>query len=338
MWTGIPMSQLAREETERLMDMESHLRERIVGQDEAIATVSKAVRRARAGLKDPKRPIGSFIFLGPTGVGKTELSKALAEFLFGSEDALVQLDMSEFMERHSVARLVGAPPGYVGYEEAGQLTEAVRRRPYSIVVFDEIEKAHPDAFNMLLQIMEEGTLTDARGRKVDFRNAIIIMTSNVGAEEIRRQSKIGFSISQQTQADEQRDYEEMSRKLKSRLRRLFRPEFINRLDAIIVFRALDKVALREIVELEIDKVRERLHENDLELDLSDAARDWLAEEGYSDEYGARPLRRLIQQEVETPFSDALISGEFKPGDDVWLDVVDSELVLRCPEEEPEPTS
>jgi ATP-dependent Clp protease ATP-binding subunit ClpC len=186
--------------------------------------------------------------------------------------------------------------------------------------------------------MEEGTLTDARGRKVDFRNAIIIMTSNVGAEEIRRQSKIGFSISQQTQADEQRDYEEMSRKLKSRLRRLFRPEFINRLDAIIVFRALDKVALREIVELEIDKVRERLHENDLELDLSDAARDWLAEEGYSDEYGARPLRRLIQQEVETPFSDALISGEFKPGDDVWLDVVDSELVLRCPEEEPEPTS
>ncbi len=338
MWTGIPMSQLAREETERLMDMENHLRERIVGQNEAIATVSKAVRRARAGLKDPQRPIGSFIFLGPTGVGKTELSKALAEFLFGSEDALVQLDMSEFMERHSVARLVGAPPGYVGYEEAGQLTEAVRRRPYSIIVFDEIEKAHPDAFNMLLQIMEEGTLTDARGRKVDFRNAIIIMTSNVGAEEIRRQSKIGFDLAPQTEADEQRDYEEMSRKLKVRLRRLFRPEFINRLDAIIVFRVLDKVALRDIVELEIDKVRERLHENELGLELTDAACDWLAEEGYSDEYGARPLRRLIQREVETPLSDALISGEFQAGDDVWLDVAESELVLRCPEEEPEPTS
>ena len=338
MWTGIPMSQLAREETERLMEMENHLRERIVGQNEAITTVAKAVRRARAGLKDPRRPIGSFIFLGPTGVGKTELSKALAAFLFGSEEALVQLDMSEFMERHSVARLVGAPPGYVGYDEAGQLTEAVRRRPYSIIVFDEIEKAHPDAFNMLLQIMEEGTLTDARGRKVDFRNAIIIMTSNVGAEEIRRQSKIGFDVAPQTEADEQRDYEEMSRKLKARLRRLFRPEFINRLDAVIVFRALGKVALRDIVELEIDKVRERLHENDLELELSDTARDWLAEEGYSDEYGARPLRRLIQREVETPLSDALISGEFQAGDDVWLDVVESELALRLLEEEPEPAS
>jgi len=336
MWTGIPMSQLASEETERLMDMERHLHERIVSQNEAIETIAKAVRRARAGLKDPRRPIGSFIFLGPTGVGKTELSKALAEFLFGSEDALVQLDMSEFMERHAVARLVGAPPGYVGYEEAGQLTEAVRRRPYSIIVFDEIEKAHPDAFNMLLQIMEEGTLTDARGRKVDFRNTIIIMTSNVGAEEIRRESKIGFDITPYTQADEDREYEEMSRKLKSRLRRLFRPEFINRLDAIIVFHALGKEALRDIVGLEIDKVRERLHENDLELELTDAACDWLAEEGYSDEYGARPLRRLIQQEVETPLSDALISSEFESGDIVLLDVEESELVLRCAEEEREP--
>jgi ATP-dependent Clp protease ATP-binding subunit ClpC len=338
MWTGIPMNQLAREETERLMDMENHLRERIVGQDEALGTISKAVRRARAGLKDPRRPIGSFIFLGPTGVGKTELSKALAEFLFGSEDALVQLDMSEFMERHSVARLVGAPPGYVGYEEAGQLTETIRRRPYSIIVFDEIEKAHPDAFNMLLQIMEEGTLNDARGRKVDFRNAIIIMTSNVGAEEIRRRGGIGFDTMPQSEADEEREYEEMSRKLKSKLRKLFRPEFLNRLDAVIVFRSLDRVALREIVDLEIDKVRDRLHENSLELDLTDAARDWLADEGYSDEYGARPLRRLIQREVETPLSDALIAGEFGPGDVVLLDIEEAELVLRSAMETPEPVS
>ncbi len=338
MWTGIPMSQLAREETERLMDMENHLRERIVGQGEALETISKAVRRARAGLKDPRRPIGSFIFLGPTGVGKTELSKALAEFLFGSEDALVQLDMSEFMERHSVARLVGAPPGYVGYEEAGQLTETIRRRPYSIIVFDEIEKAHPDAFNMLLQIMEEGTLNDARGRKVDFRNAIIIMTSNVGAEEIRRRGGIGFDTMPQSEADEEREYEEMSRKLKSKLRKLFRPEFLNRLDAVIVFRSLDRSALREIVDLEIDKVRDRLHENSLELDLTDAARDWLADEGYSDEYGARPLRRLIQREVETPLSDALIAGEFGPGDVVLLDIEEAELVLRSAMEAPEPVS
>jgi ATP-dependent Clp protease ATP-binding subunit ClpC len=336
MWTGIPVTQLAKEETQRLMDMEDDLRKRVVGQDEALSVISKAVRRARAGLKDPRRPIGSFIFLGPTGVGKTELSKALAEFLFGSEDALVQLDMSEFMERHSVARLVGAPPGYVGYDEAGQLTEAVRRRPYSIIVFDEIEKAHPDAFNMLLQIMEEGSLTDARGRKVDFRNAIIIMTSNVGAQEIRREGTLGFEVAINTKQDEEREYEEMSRKLKSRLRRLFRPEFLNRLDGIIVFRSLDKDALREIVDLELDKVRIRLRENDLELELTEAARDWLAEEGYDEEYGARPLRRLIQQKIETPLSDALISGEFRPGDTVLMDVEEGELALRCAEEAPEP--
>jgi ATP-dependent Clp protease ATP-binding subunit ClpC len=336
MWTGIPVTQLAKEETQRLMEMEDELRKRVVGQDEALSVISKAVRRARAGLKDPRRPIGSFIFLGPTGVGKTELSKALAEFLFGSEDALVQLDMSEFMERHSVARLVGAPPGYVGYDEAGQLTEAVRRRPYSIIVFDEIEKAHPDAFNMLLQIMEEGNLTDARGRKVDFRNAIIIMTSNVGAQDIRREGGLGFEVAATTEQDAEWEYEEMSRKLKSRLRRLFRPEFINRLDAIIVFRSLNKAALREIVGLEIDKVRERLTENNLALKLTESARNWLAREGYDEEYGARPLRRLIQQEIETPLSDALISGEFESGDTILLDVEDKELVLRCPKETPEP--
>ncbi|MBN1259273.1 MAG: ATP-dependent Clp protease ATP-binding subunit [Anaerolineae bacterium] len=338
MWTGIPVNQLAQEESQRLMEMEAEIGKRVIGQEDAILAIARAVRRARAGLKDPQRPIGSFIFLGPTGVGKTELAKALADFLFGSEDALVQLDMSEFMERHSVARLVGAPPGYVGFDEAGQLTETIRRRPYSIVVFDEIEKAHPDAFNMLLQIMEEGLLSDARGRKVDFRNTIIIMTSNVGAQEIRRQSSLGFDIVADSDEDHHRDYEEMRRKLQAQLRKLFRPEFLNRVDGVIVFRALDRESLRQIVQLEIGKVRIRLQEGGLDLDITDQGMDWLAEHGYSEEYGARPLRRLIQQEVETPLSDALLSGEFKPGDTVLLDVEESALTLRCAEEEPEPVS
>ncbi len=336
MWTGIPVSQLAQEESQRLMDMEARLQERVVGQDEAIATVAQAVRRARAGLKDPHRPIGSFIFLGPTGVGKTELAKALAAFLFGSEEALVQLDMSEFMERHTVARLVGAPPGYVGYEDAGQLTEAIRRRPYSLVVFDEIEKAHPDAFNMLLQIMEEGVLTDARGHKVDFRNTLIIMTSNVGAQEIQRQNALGFDVTAAATQNEQRTYEEMSRKLNTELRRLFRPEFLNRVDAVIIFHPLNRAALREIVRLEIEKVCARVRENGLELELAPAGQDWLCDHGYSDEYGARPLRRLIQQEVETPLSDALLSGEFRPGDVIALDAGPEGLWLRRVEPEPAP--
>ncbi len=337
MWTGIPVSQLAQAESQRLMEMERALQRFIVGQDDALTVVAKAVRRARAGLKDPRRPIGSFIFLGPTGVGKTELAKALAAFLFGSEDALLQLDMSEFMERHTVARLVGSPPGYVGFDEAGQLTEAIRRRPYSIVVFDEIEKAHPDAFNMLLQIMEEGVLSDARGKKVDFRNTILIMTSNVGAEEIRRQGQLGFEVTAANAADEQREYDEMSRKLMGQLRKLFRPEFLNRVDAVVVFHPLRREALREIVGLEIQKVAARLAENGLMLHITSAGRDWLAEHGYSEEYGARPLRRLIQQEVETPLSDALLSGEFHPGDVVTLDVAADALVLRHAEEaHPEP--
>jgi len=336
MWTGVPVSQLAQEESQRLMDMEARLQERVVGQDEAIATVARAVRRARAGLKDPHRPIGSFIFLGPTGVGKTELAKALAAFLFGSEEALIQLDMSEFMERHTVARLVGAPPGYVGYEDAGQLTEAIRRRPYSLVVFDEIEKAHPDAFNMLLQIMEEGVLADARGHKVDFRNALIIMTSNVGAQEIQRQNLLGFDLLADTIQNEQRSYEAMSRKLNAELRRLFRPEFLNRVDAVIVFRPLNRIALREIVRLEIEKVRTRVLENGLDLELTPAGQDWLCEQGYSEEYGARPLRRLVQQEVETPLSEALLSGEFHPGDVIALDAGEIGLFLRRVEPEPAP--
>ncbi len=318
MWTGIPVTQLTETEAERLLHMEEELRKYIVGQDEAIEVVSKAVRRARAGLKDPRRPIGSFIFLGPTGVGKTEMAKALARFLFGSEDALIQIDMSEFMERHTVSRLVGAPPGYVGYEEAGQLTEAVRRRPYSIVVFDEIEKAHPEVHNMLLQILEEGHLTDARGTKVDFRNTIIIMTSNVGADLIKRQASLGFSLPEGER--ERMSFEEMRRKLLDALKRIFRPEFLNRVDAVVVFRPLTKEHIRQIVHIQMDRVRERLQEHNLTLEITDEAVDLLAELGYNPEMGARPLRRVIQQQIEEPISDKILAGEFHPGDTIVVDV------------------
>ena len=310
MWTGIPVTRIAGEESQRLMEMEGAMHKRIVGQHEAIVAISKAVRRARAGLKDPRRPIGSFMFLGPTGVGKTELTKSLAEFLFGSEDALVQLDMSEFMERHSVARLVGAPPGYVGYEDAGQLTEAVRRRPYSIVVFDEIEKAHPEAFNMLLQVMEEGTLTDARGRRVDFRNTIVVMTSNVGADMIKRQSRLGFEVKVDEQKKDEDQYKDMTRNVMDQVRKMFRPEFLNRVDATVIFRALTPAEIKEIVDLELDKVRERLIEHAITLDVTEEGRSWLAEKGYDAEFGARPLRRLIQNEIEDRLSDGILSGEF----------------------------
>ena len=322
MWTGIPVTRIANEESERLMEMEDKLHERIVGQHEAIVSISKAVRRARAGLKDPRRPIGSFMFLGPTGVGKTELTKALAEFLFGSEDALIQLDMSEFMERHSVARLVGAPPGYVGYEDAGQLTEAVRRRPYSIVVFDEVEKAHPEAFNMLLQVMEEGTLTDARGRRVDFRNAMIVMTSNVGAELIKPNSGLGFNTQLDASKLDEEAYEDMSRNVTDQLQRMFRPEFLNRVDATIIFRSLSQGEIKQIVDLELNKVRERLLEHAITLEATDTAIDWLSENGYNPEFGARPLRRLIQNEVEDRLSDGILSGEFGLASVVRIDVDD----------------
>jgi ATP-dependent Clp protease ATP-binding subunit ClpC len=310
MWTGIPVMRIAGEESERLMHMEEALHARIIGQNEAIEAISKAVRRARAGLKDPRRPIGSFMFLGPTGVGKTELTKALAEFLFGSEDALIQLDMSEFMERHSVARLVGAPPGYVGYEDAGQLTEAIRRRPYSIVVFDEIEKAHPEAFNMLLQVMEEGQLTDARGRTVNFQNAIIVMTSNVGADTIKRGSTLGFDLKRDEKVTEAESYADMRKSVMEQLRRAFRPEFLNRVDASVVFRSLTRDEIKQIVELELAKVRERLIEHAITLEVTEEAREWLANHGYDPEYGARPLRRLIQNEVEDVLSDGILSGKF----------------------------
>jgi len=338
MWTGIPLTQLQSDETERLLQMEEELHRRIVGQDEAISTVAKAVRRARAGLKDPRRPIGSFIFLGPTGVGKTELSKALAEFMFGSEDALLQLDMSEFMERHTVARLVGAPPGYVGYDDAGQLTETIRRHPFSIVVFDEIEKAHPEAFNMLLQVMEEGNLSDARGHKVDFRNTILVMTSNVGAEMIKRQTSLGFAIPRDDEADAGRNYEEMRKKLLEELKRTFRPEFLNRVDSIIVFHALSQQEIAQIVDLELDKVRARLSEYEMDMKATQAAKELLAEEGYSEEYGARPLRRVIQNRIEDVLSDAILSGEFVAGGTVLADAEEDEIVLRQVEKEKKETS
>ena len=336
MWTGVPVMQMATEESKRLLVMEEELQKFIIGQEEPIEAISKAVRRARAGLKDPHRPIGSFIFLGPTGVGKTELTKALARFMFGSEDALIQLDMSEFMERHTVSRLVGAPPGYVGYEEAGQLTEAIRRRPYSIIVFDEIEKAHPEAHNMLLQIMEEGHLSDAKGHKVDFRNAIIIMTSNVGADLIKRQTGFGFQLGRDEAIEEKTAYADMRKKLLESLKRVFRPEFINRLDSVIVFRALSRDDIHRIVNLELDKVGERLHESEIRLTATPAAIDRLANDGYDPEMGARPLRRVIQLKVEDRLSDAVLAEQFKAGDIVLVDIdpETEDIVLKKKEETP----
>src|SRR5512136_2011256 len=328
MWTGVPVMQIAEAESKRLLKMEEELQKVIIGQKEAIQSIAKAVRRARAGLKDPRRPIGSFMFLGPTGVGKTELTKALAKFMFGSEEALIQLDMSEFMERHTASRLVGAPPGYIGYEDAGQLTEAIRRRPYSIVVFDEIEKAHQEAHNMLLQIMEEGHLADAKGRTVDFRNAIIVMTTNVGAEEIKKQTSLGFQVKRDEKIEEQLSYEDMRKKLSDSLKKVFRPEFINRLDSVIVFRSLNKDDIRQIVNLELNKVTTRLCEHEITLTANDEALDLLAQLGYDPEMGARPLRRVIQQKVEDPLSDALLSGTFCEGSTVLVEVVGEDVELK----------
>jgi len=355
MWTGIPVMELAEEESDRLLHMEEELHKHIIGQEEAIEKIAKAVRRSRAGLKDPKRPVGSFIFLGPTGVGKTELTKALAKFIFGSEDALIHLDMSEFMERHSVSRLVGAPPGYIGYDDAGQLTEAIRRKPYSIVVFDEIEKAHQEAHNMLLQIMEEGHITDARGRTIDFRNALIIMTSNIGAELIQNNASIGFELSQDEESSRKRDYEDMRRKLLKSLKSTFRPEFINRVDSVVVFHALSKGHIRDIVDLELDKVRERLQEKNLQLEITQEGIDLLVTLGYNPEMGARPLRRVIQEKIENQLSDAVLSGKFATGDIVLVDASlpengeEGEIILvkgdptqfgksLLPEEEEEPVA
>jgi len=340
MWTGIPVMRIAQEESERLLQMEDSLHHRIIGQEEAISIISRAVRRSRTGLKDPKRPIGSFIFLGPTGVGKTELAKALAEFMFGSEDALIKIDMSEFMERHAVARLVGAPPGYIGYEEGGQLTEAVRRKSYSVVLLDEIEKAHPEVFNILLQILEDGKLTDAKGRAVDFRNTIIIMTSNVGAQLLNREAALGFKTVIKDEDKLRRDeraHEEMIRKIDGELKQAFKPEFLNRIDARIVFHALREDQIRQIVDLMLRRVQNQLVEQEIVLETTDDGKAFLVEKGYDAAFGARPLRRAIQNHVEDPLAEGLLTGRFHPGDTVVADRADGELVLEpAPRVEAEP--
>jgi ATP-dependent Clp protease ATP-binding subunit ClpC len=328
MWTGIPVVKLTIDETSRLLQMEEALHRRIVGQDEAINTVAKAVRRARAGLKDPRRPIGVFVFLGPTGVGKTELVRALAEFMFGSEDALVRLDMSEFMERHTVARLVGAPPGYIGYEEGGQLTETVRRKSYCAILLDEIEKAHPDVFNILLQIFDDGHLTDAKGRRVDFRNSIVVMTSNAGAELIKRDMSIGFAAHVDGEGKRQVEYEKMKEKVLGEMKKIFRPEFLNRLDATVVFHALSKEHIRQIVNLMLNQVAASLQEKNITFEATDTARDFIGNKGYDPVFGARPLRRTIQNLVEDPLSEALLRGEFLPGDTVVVDCVEEKIVMK----------
>jgi ATP-dependent Clp protease ATP-binding subunit ClpC len=328
MWTGIPVMRIAQEESQRLLQMEEALHARVIAQNEAIEKISRAVRRARAGLKDPKRPIGSFIFMGPTGVGKTELARTLAEFMFGSEDALIKIDMSEFMERHAAARLVGAPPGYVGYEEGGQLTEAVRRKSYSVILLDEIEKAHPDVFNMLLQILEDGKLTDAKGRTVDFRNTIVIMTSNVGAALLNREASIGFKQSKDKAKVHQSEYEAMKSKVLGELKNTFKPEFLNRIDEVIVFHSLHIEEMYSIVDLLLNRVRAQLTEQQLELVVPQASKDFLIEKGFDAQYGARPLRRTIQRLVEDPLAEGLLEGKFRPDDLVEAVVVDGELVLQ----------
>ena len=328
MWTGIPVTRLAAEETERLINMEEDLHKRIIGQDEAIVNISKAVRRARAGLKDPRHPIGVFMFLGPTGVGKTELVRAMAELMFGHEDNMIRLDMSEFQERHTVARLIGAPPGYVGYDEGGQLTEGVRRKNYCAILLDEIEKAHPEVFNILLQIFDAGQLTDARGRRVDFRNSIIIMTSNLGSDLIKRDTTLGFGVKSDNAQTAQQSYERMKDKVMDEVKRFFRPEFLNRLDATVVFHQLDKDQINAIVDLMINMVQKELEERNVTLEITDAAREYLGEKGFDPVLGARPLRRVIQNEVEDTLSDELLSGRLNDGDVAIVDVEDDKIVIR----------
>lgn len=328
-WTGIPVTQMMETEAEKLLNMEERLHERIKGQDEAIRAISDAIRRARSGLKDPRRPIGSFIFIGPSGVGKTELAKALAEFMFDNEEALVRIDMSEYREQHTVSRLFGAPPGYIGYEEGGQLTEAVRRRPYRVILFDEIEKAHPEVWNALLQILDDGRLTDGQGNVVDFRNTVLIMTSNLGTEFVRKSGSLGF-LQKSDSSEERQEHEKIEKALKS----TFRPEFLNRIDEIITFSPLSLEQMREIVELQMKEVRERLSEHGITVELSEAARNWLADVGYDPSFGARPLKRALQKYVESPLSVSLLAGEFKEGARILVDVDESgdKLIFRPQDE------
>ncbi|KHD85764.1 ATP-dependent Clp protease ATP-binding subunit [Bacillus ginsengihumi] len=322
-WTGIPVSKLAQTETEKLLRLEEILHSRVIGQEDAVIAVAKAVRRARAGLKDPKRPIGSFIFLGPTGVGKTELARALAEAMFGDEDAIIRVDMSEYMEKHSTSRLVGSPPGYVGFEEGGQLTEKVRRKPYSVVLLDEIEKAHPDVFNILLQVLEDGRLTDSKGRTVDFSNTIVIMTSNVGADALKRNKYVGFNVQDHAEAD----YKDMKEKVLEELKKAFRPEFLNRIDETIVFHSLEKKHLNQIITLMAKELSKRLTERNIELVLTDAAKEQIAEKGYDPEYGARPLRRSLQKNIEDRLSEEMLKGTVKEGQRVTVDYQNGDFVI-----------
>lgn len=323
-WTGVPVTKIAEEETDRLLKLESILHNRVIGQDEAVKSISRAIRRARAGLKDPKRPIGSFVFLGPTGVGKTELARAVAEALFGDEDAIIRIDMSEYMEKHATSRLVGSPPGYVGYEEGGQLTEKVRRKPYSVILLDEIEKAHPEVFNILLQVLDDGRLTDSKGRTVDFRNTVIIMTSNVGAAALKRNKYVGFTV----EDDVKREYTDMKDKVMEELKKAFRPEFLNRIDEITVFHSLQKEHIQEIVKLMAETLTKRLGDQGIEFHLTESALEKIAEVGYDPEYGARPLRRALQREVEDRLSEAMLSGSIAKGSKVSLDVQDGDFVVR----------
>ena len=320
MWTGIPLVQIATEESERLLQMEQALHDRVVGQDEPINALAKAVRRARSGLKDPRRPIGVFMFLGPTGVGKTELARTLAEFMFGSDENMIRLDMSEFMERHTVARLVGAPPGYVGYDDGGQLTDTVRRKSYTLILLDEVEKAHPEVFNMLLQVFDDGHLADAKGRKVDFRNTMIIMTTNVGSDLIRKESALGFAVKSDEAKSERQQYERMKDKVLQEMKRVFRPEFLNRVDATLVFHTLSKEHIRQVVDIMLRQVEKQVLLKGFNLDITTAARDWLGEKGYDPVFGARPLRRVIQERLEDSLSEALLRGEFEPGDTIRVDL------------------
>jgi len=329
MWTGIPVTRLATEETERLINMEEVLHEKVVGQEEAIRVIAKAVRRARAGLKNPKRPTGVFIFLGPTGVGKTYLVQKLSEFMFGDEDSMVRIDMSEFMERHSVSRLVGAPPGYIGYDEGGQLTEAVRRKSYSVILLDEIEKAHPDVFNILLQIFDDGHLTDSKGRRVDFRNTIIVMTSNIGSDLIRQDKGIGFALRGEGGKNEEAAYERMKNNVIDEVKRFFRPEFLNRIDCTIVFHPLTKDHMLEIVDLMLTEVSSNLVEKGINLEVTQEAKDWLSEKGYDPTFGARPLRRIIQDNLEDKLSDAILGSTVNPGDTAIIEVSEDEIVVRA---------
>jgi ATP-dependent Clp protease ATP-binding subunit ClpC len=338
MWTGIPVFKLTEAETQKLIRMEDELHKRVIGQHEAIVAVSRSIRRARAGIKDPKRPTGSFIFLGPSGVGKTELARTLAEFLFGDEDALIQVDMSEYMEKHSVSRLVGSPPGYIGYDEGGQLTEAVRRKPYSVVLLDEIEKAHPDVFNILLQILEDGKLTDAQGRKVDFRNTIVIMTSNIGAASISKNQTLGFSVGDESGLS----YEDMKDRVMGELKKVFRPELLNRIDEVIVFHKLSKDEIKTIVDLLLKRLREQMATHEASIELTDDAKEMLVEKGYDPAMGARPLRRAIQRHIEDPLADFVLGAELTPGSTIMVDRKGDEdvniTIIPGEEREPEPVT